>query len=253
MVRRRLALYFWDETREYLITVARRVGDEAAQTPQRAIAELVKGPEVGPLVPFFAAGTAILEFAVSGSQANLALAMPNDVTQLDVQTIDAIRWTMTEFDEIERVALTVNGQNVDAEGNFVDTAIALDRPASINSHISASGQPILLHFGYAPDPSLLVPVTHYIDTEVEGTGGDARLVQTVEQLLLGPPAGSNLVSTIPPNVDLLDAHMDGVVANVNFSEDLVIALPPERGQRAPRTQSRDCYNHVATRRLRWGD
>ena len=216
-----VTLYFLDQAEEYLIPVSRRVEDEAGQTPRRALEELLAGPEAGPLIPFFEIGTEILEFSVSGVQATIELSMPDGVDQLRPQAMDAVRWTLTEFPEIDAISLTVNGWGVDAEGNFGENAISLGQPESINSHLSASGQPVQLYFGYADDPSLLVPVTVYIDTP----NGDvnAQLTQTVEQLLLGPSAGSNLVSTIPSNVNLLAASMAGVVANVDFSEDLVIA------------------------------
>ncbi|MEM7125103.1 MAG: GerMN domain-containing protein [Chloroflexota bacterium] len=224
-----VTLYFLEETGAYLIPVSRRVVDEAEQTPARALAELLAGPKAGPLVPFFEGGATLLDLTIKSGQAKIALSMPEMVEQLSTHAMDGLRWTMTEFEEIEQIAVTVNGWSVDADGKFVDQITPLARPAAINSQFSGVGHPVMLYFGYGADPSLLVPVTTYLattdskTTDRETVAGDAQITQIIEQLLVGPPAGSHLLSTIPETVHLLDVHMDGVIANVNFSEELVIA------------------------------
>jgi len=213
-----LSLYFVDEAQQYLLPVSRRVSETEQHDPLRALESLIVGPQAGPeLRGVLYPDTQILNFEVVDETAVINLTPPAFATHNPAHAIDAIRLTMTEFDGITAVSLTLDNQPIDAQGNIVDKPIELSRPAAINAGEEVVGTAVIMHYGYGPNPELLVPMTRYLPD------ADNMVAQTTKHLLAGPPANSNLVSVIPSDVYLLDATLDQGIAFLDLSEELVHA------------------------------
>lgn len=213
-----ITLYLIDEAQQYLIPVSRRVSEAEQNEPRLALESLIAGPQAGPeLAAVLLPTTRILNFEVADETAQINLSGPALATEHLSQAIDAIRLTLTEFPTITTIELAIEGQPIDAQGNFVAHNTPLQRPEAINSSPESSGWPVTMYYGYGSDKSMLVPMTHYLPHN------DNMIEPAIEQLLAGPPPNSGLTSVIPDDVRLLEAKLDQGVAFVDMSEELVYA------------------------------
>lgn len=138
--------------------------------------------------------------------------------------LEAVAWTMTEFANVQKVQLWVEGKllkDMPLEGTPLDQP--LSRAMGINLERSSEvdfGQatPVTLYFmnqteGY----SYYVPVTRLAKRSDDP--GKAAL----EQLIAGPHVKSGLLSAVPQGVSILNLKLsdDHKLATANFSKELL--------------------------------
>lgn len=129
--------------------------------------------------------------------------------------LDAIIWSMTEFPTVEKVELRVNGYPLESMPQW-DTPVVepLSRVDGINIELAnnisiGNTTPVTLYFSKSYGSfNYLVPVTRLIQKT------DNLAKATLEQLIIGPKSGSQLVSPILPTTKVL---------SVKVSENLVVA------------------------------
>lgn len=138
--------------------------------------------------------------------------------------LEAITWTLTQFDSIENVNIMINGymQDVMPVGG-TPISQPMSRHDGINLEIAQGAQvgfssAVTLYFkseSLNGDYSYYVPVTRIIPRESD-------LVQaTIEQLIAGPEYGSGLYTEMITSTQILDLQMDDNVATINFDEQFM--------------------------------
>jgi germination protein M len=138
--------------------------------------------------------------------------------------LQAITWTLTQFDSIDKIELRVNGQPL-SEMPVNGTPISeegLSRKDGINLDISGivditNSNPITVYYlAQNGDQFYYVPVTKRVES------GKGHLVEAVvKELVNGPPLTTNLVTMFLPDVKLVEQPriQDGTVT-LNFNEAL---------------------------------
>lgn len=129
--------------------------------------------------------------------------------------LDAVTWSLTEFPTIERVEIRVNGYNLEEMPVWNTPIIGpLSRTDGINLELSnnisiSDTSAVTLYFlRVTENNEYYVPVTRLIPA----TDDIARA--TIEQLIIGPQSGSELVSSILPTTNVI---------NVKVSDNLIVA------------------------------
>lgn len=136
--------------------------------------------------------------------------------------LDAITWSMTEFPTIEQVELRVNGYQLDVMPVWQTPIVGpLSRMDGVNLELANNiniGQTTLvtLYFSRATqDHEYLVPVTRLIPK----TENVAKA--TLEQLIIGPKAGSNLVSSLLPTTKILNVEVSDKLLVADFDDEIL--------------------------------
>ncbi len=136
--------------------------------------------------------------------------------------LDALTYTLTEFESIDRVTLWVNGHALTKMSHGTPVDAVLTRERGVNSRVSAKGTGVAVTIYLGMDSLagglFLVPVTRPVASAAEL--GSAAL----EQLVGGPAAGeTGLKGVIPATARVQRLSMEGNTAVVDFSTDLAQA------------------------------
>lgn len=134
--------------------------------------------------------------------------------------LQAITWTLTQFDNVNNVVISVNGYKLD-EMPVNSTPIPTDLSRADGINIDNSGvvditnsRPVTLYFYVQnEDAEYYVPVTK----RIENTGDD-RVSAVVNALIDGPKMSSNLISEIHQDVKLLGAKVEDGNVTLDFNE-----------------------------------
>ncbi|NLY53317.1 MAG: hypothetical protein GX060_01615 [Firmicutes bacterium] len=138
--------------------------------------------------------------------------------------IDAVVYTLTEFDTVDRVELRVEGHPL----TTLPSGLPLPSPCSradrpLNFEVSpavtdlATGTKVRLYFsavGPAGGLIYFVPVTRQIPVQND------HLAAAILELIQGPLPASGLYADIPANTELRSVKLIGDVAHVDFSASL---------------------------------
>ncbi|WP_202080263.1 GerMN domain-containing protein [Caldalkalibacillus salinus] len=134
--------------------------------------------------------------------------------------LEAITWTLTEFDSIEQVQISINGhlqETMPVDGTPVGSP--LSRKDGINIEVANEAQignnsTVTLYFMAQNESATVdyfVPVTRIVPKT------DDLVQATVNELVAGPQQGSGLVTGVV-DTKLLDQQLDGDVLTLNFDE-----------------------------------
>lgn len=138
----------------------------------------------------------------------------------EAKILQAITWTLTQFDNVNNVVISVNGYKLD-EMPVNSTPIPTDLSRADGINIDNSGvvditnsRPVTLYFYVQnEDVEYYVPVTK----RIENTGDD-RVSAVVNALIDGPKMSSNLISEIHQDVKLLGAKVEDGNVTLDFNE-----------------------------------
>jgi len=136
--------------------------------------------------------------------------------------LDAIIWSMSEFSTVEKVEIRVNGYLLETMPQW-DTPVIepLSRVDGINIELAnniniSNTTPVTLYFSKSYEGfNYLVPVTRLI----QKTDNIAKA--TLEQLIIGPKTGSELVSPILPTTKLLSVKVSDNLVVADFDEEIL--------------------------------
>ncbi|ABO67940.1 MULTISPECIES: GerMN domain-containing protein [Geobacillus] len=137
--------------------------------------------------------------------------------------LQAITWTLTQFDNIKRVKIRINGYDQEVMPvNKTPIQDGVSRADGIN--IEASGvpditntHPVTVYFvAQQGDHTYYVPVTRRVPNKEKD-----NIAAAVNELIQGPDHGSGLVGAFQPDAKLVDApkYEDGKVT-LNFNEGI---------------------------------
>ncbi|RFB17728.1 sporulation protein [Bacillus sp. HNG] len=134
--------------------------------------------------------------------------------------LQAITWTLTQFENVNNVVISVNGYKLEEMPvNGTPIPADLSRADGINMDNSdvvdiTNSRPVTLYFfAQNEEGDYYVPVTK----RIENTGDD-RVSAVVNALINGPNMSSNLISDIHQDVKLLSAKMDDGKVTLDFNE-----------------------------------
>ncbi len=136
--------------------------------------------------------------------------------------LDAITWSMTEFPTIEKVEIRVNGYELEEMPTWNTPVVSplsrtdgINLELSNNINISDTTAVTLYFYRVNQDTEYLVPITRLIPE----TDNIARA--TLEQLIIGPKTGTNLVSSILPTTKILSVKVSNGILVADFDEDVL--------------------------------
>jgi germination protein M len=141
----------------------------------------------------------------------------------ELRILQSITWTLTQFDTIDKVKLTLNGHPLEEMPvNGTPISEELTRADGINTDTSSvaditNTKPVTVYYvGGESDNYYYVPVTKRVNNKVEN-----NVDAVIKELVKGPGVASNLVNEFRPDVKLLDKPKieDGVLS-LNFNESI---------------------------------
>lgn len=141
----------------------------------------------------------------------------------ELKILEAITWTLTQFDSVETVKIRINGYDQEVmpvngtpigEGYSRANGINLETDTVVN--LSNSKGLTLYFLGQSGETSYYVPVTRRVNSNVD------QIEAVITELLAGPSSFSNLLTDFRNGVELLDvpSYANGIVT-VNFNEELL--------------------------------
>lgn len=144
----------------------------------------------------------------------------------ELKILQAVTWTLTQFDTVDRVKLLLNGNEL-TEMPVKGTPIpkTLNRQIGINLEHSdvvdiTNTRPVVIYFVAQNDHEVYyVPVTKRISLELDD---EDFVTAAVTELIKGPGLDSKLYSLFMPDVELVEEPeiKDGIVT-LNFNENIL--------------------------------
>ncbi|QQK80973.1 GerMN domain-containing protein [Salicibibacter cibi] len=159
-------------------------------------------------------GTAIVDFSPEFAE------YPEEHEEALLQ---AVTWTLTQFDEVEQVEIQINGHtqetlpNADTPvGDGTAESVGINLEGNGPADITASEAATVYFISVKEDDEYYVPVTRRID------GDENKASAVVGALMNGPNPESDLISALRQNVELLEEpELEDGVLTVNFNEALL--------------------------------
>lgn len=142
----------------------------------------------------------------------------------ELKILQAITWTLTQFDSVKKVQLRINGEDLkEMPVNGTPISEGLSRATGINLDMGdvvdiTNTKPITVYFvGGDAGNYYYVPVTRRVSEKVED-----NITAAVKELVKGPDLTSNLLTDFVPDIALLDkpSVVDGK-ATLNFNENIL--------------------------------
>ncbi|WP_100402173.1 GerMN domain-containing protein [Bacillus sp. FJAT-42315] len=143
----------------------------------------------------------------------------------EARIVQAVTWTLTQFDSISRVKMRINGHELKEMpvANMPLHAKGMTRKSGINFDTSnvvdvANTRPVTVYFmAQQGDNYYYVPVTRRIANSEED-----QITAVIKELTKGPKVGSGLVTEFIPQAELLERPIvkDGRVT-LNFNEAIL--------------------------------
>jgi germination protein M len=224
-------LYFYDEN--YNVTPMTLGLPKVEGVAQEALNFMVKGGPGEALLP--SGFSAILPEGTTVRGINI---LPEDKTAIvdfskeflnykaseELDLLQAVTWTLTEFPTIKQVKFRVAGRDLDVMP-VANTPV--DRPLSRKAGINLEARDnvnigqtmaVTLYFqgtNATGDYTYYVPVTRLVPRS------DDIAKATIEELILGPKQGSSLVTSILPTTELIQVAITGDTITANFNQDLL--------------------------------
>ena len=148
----------------------------------------------------------------------------------ELKILEAVTWTLTQFDSVEQVKIQMNGHELkEMPVNKTPVSNELTRASGINidttsvSDITSSVPLTVYYLGGEANDYYYVPVTKRV------SNGEGNMVEAViQQLVQGPSSNSNLLTEFMPGLALLEEPKikDGKVS-VDFNETIYSGFKEE--------------------------
>ncbi|UOE54603.1 GerMN domain-containing protein [Bacillus sp. CMF12] len=137
--------------------------------------------------------------------------------------LQSVTWTLTQFDSIDKVKLTLNGHELkEMPVNGTPVSSALSRANGINMDTTevvdiTNTKPVTVYYlGGDEENYYYVPVTKRVSNDM-----DNKVEAVVSELIKGPNYASNLVTDFLPDVELLEApKIEEGKVTLNFNENV---------------------------------
>lgn len=141
----------------------------------------------------------------------------------EMKILEAVTWTLTQFDTVKKVKLQMNGHELtEMPVNGTPISENLSRAGGINIDMAdvidiTNTKPVTVYYiGGEEGAYYYVPVTRRVNNSVKD-----NIVAVVNELVKGPNSKSTLVSEFMPDVKLLEApKVEGGKVTLNFNENI---------------------------------
>lgn len=236
-----LTLYFLDKN-GYVVPVAMKV-PKVEGIAQQALHFMTKGGPGEELLPegFSAVLPPNTEVSVhikrdeKLAKVDFSKEFKNVQSGQEKKVLEAVTYTLTQFPDVEKVEITVNGYPLTELGNYPVTQPLKRETLGLNLELSDEAQPgrttaVTLYFqgvNQAGD-SYLVPVTRLVPMVTEPK---AKALRTLKELVRGPEEDSGLTPSLMQTLKVLDVDLqkETVIANLDehFLSYLSLTEPTE--------------------------
>lgn len=170
-----------------------------------------------------------MELDISNGVASIDLS--DEVTKLaDAQSesvmVSAIVQTLTEFDTVDSVHITVEGQALEKlpNGTVISGNLTRSRINMESSSLNAQEASTVTLYFPSEEGSLLVPVTRMVY-------GNPDIDTAVLELVKGPRASGQLENALPEGVGLIGVQVTDGVAIINFTSEFMQIVEATDGGR----------------------
>jgi germination protein M len=141
----------------------------------------------------------------------------------EMKILEAVTWTLTQFDTVKKVKLQMNGNEMtEMPVNGTPISENLSRASGINIDTAdvidiTNTKPLTVYYiGGEEGSYYYVPVTRRVNNSEKD-----NIVAVVNELVKGPSSKSTLVSEFMPDVELLEApKVEGGKVTLNFNENI---------------------------------
>ncbi|CAM3750847.1 GerMN domain-containing protein [Mesobacillus zeae] len=141
----------------------------------------------------------------------------------ELRILQAVTWTLTQFDSVKNVQLQVNGKKIDSMPvNGTPIKEGLSRVDGINldttgaADITNTKAVTVYYVGGSEGSHYYVPVTKRVSNNKTD-----NIDSIISELAAGPAYGSSLQSEFQPDVKLIDkAKVEGNKVTLNFNESI---------------------------------
>ena len=128
-------------------------------------------------------------------------------------TITGIVYSLLEIDTIKKISITVNNDYVKGYEGLLDKSIGINKSYLYNSRMNLC-KVVIYYLNTVNDNNYYVPVTKYLNDKREK-------IEIIIDELKQSTFSSNLISTMNPQVVLLDYKEDNNVLFLNFNDLLL--------------------------------
>ncbi len=224
-------LYYPDVQGRFLVPVQRKI-EETETVIRNTMEKLVKTPqleqELKPLglVPLLPEETTILGIHIGGagpSRVDFSSAFLKYDPSIERLVLGGLLCTLRQFPEVERLEIMIEGKTPERFPGGTSGGMPLGPECLLNLEVDdalddyRSYTAVTIYFCMlTPQGRILyVPVTRALPPVEE------RSAAAVKELLAGPRSGSGLFSDIPPGTELISLHLEGDLAVVDLSGELL--------------------------------
>ncbi|MGB9818877.1 MAG: GerMN domain-containing protein [Thermovenabulum sp.] len=211
----KITLYYANKDNDKILSEEREITLQKGESlPKRALEELLKGPTSPELRNNIPAETKILDLDIKDKIATVNFS--KEFSQFpgimaESFAIISVVNTLTEFPEIEKVHILVDGKELIAPSGMPYGLLKRYDLASINNSIM-NKTTITLYF--SDDGA------NYLVPEYREVVKDKPLEQIIVEELIKGPQQPGHYKTIPPETKLLSIKVENGTAVVNFSKEL---------------------------------
>ncbi|EEG78984.1 GerMN domain-containing protein [Dethiobacter alkaliphilus] len=213
-----VTLYYGSEGNEELVTEEREISyREGEDRYQVVLEELIAGPETEGYTANIPEETEVYGTILQND--SLLVNFSEEFTNFggsvaEVVAIASVVNTLTQFEEIERVKILAEGEELIAPSGerrgFMEPFATEITPPAVQ-------QTVILYFA-RPDATAVVPEEREISLPQEAEFAQ-QLELVLEELIAGPQR-EDLSPTIPAEVSVLNVDVAENTATVNFSEEM---------------------------------
>ncbi|MDQ0256470.1 germination protein M [Evansella vedderi] len=200
----------------------------------RTVEYLIQGGPITEILPngfqaVLPSGTEVLDATVSDGVATLNFSdqFSQYHPDLELQVLQALTWSVTQLDNVDRIKLQLNGEDLEMmPQNGTPISSGYTRAHGINLEMSdevdlVNTKPVVVYFlSQVDNQTYYVPVTRRVPQQMD------LYEAVVSELVKGPHFMSPLLTSIHNGVELLDAPelaADGTLT-LNFNEVLLSTL-----------------------------
>jgi len=206
---------------------------ESGKIATQALEHLVTGGPVTPMLPngfqpVLPEGTEILgiDLQEDGTMiVNVSEEFANYRPQDEVKILEAMTHTVTQFDNVEKMVLQMNGESLSempVNGTPIGDGYAKSNGINVTNTDTvdiANAQAVTMFYPAAfNENSYYIPVTQYVEADEQN-----KYSSVVEELMDGPKAGTNAMHVFNANTQLTEEPvLEEGVLHMTFSEDILM-------------------------------
>jgi germination protein M len=218
MITENVKLYYGDSGNEKFVTEERQLSYREGEDKYRIVLEeLVEGPENEDFNANISPDTRV--YGTIRQNTDLIVGLSEEFASFggsvaEIIGVGSVVNTLTQFDEIKRVKILVEGNELVGPSGEPRGFMA---PFAVEVVPPATAMEVTLYFA-TPDAVRVVPEKRSI--EIPANASREQILKLVLEELVAGPQQQDLSRTIPPEVRILSVEVVDDTAKVDFSEEM---------------------------------